>query len=194
MVVGFDLAGGPVRWSTLGAVAEPDEPPTSDAAHLAPGASAVPDLDHGRFMAEALAEGRKALPHCAPNPPVGCVLVRDGAVIARGHTQPPYQPHAEPMALAQLEGDLSDVVAYVTLEPCAFHQRTPSCAKELIRRKVGAVVVAMIDPHPRNRGTGIAMLREAGIPVETGVCEAEARADLEARVWQPGEPAKLEGS
>src|SRR5262249_13386014 len=80
-------------------------------------------------------------------------------------TQPPYQPHAEPMALAQVPGDLTDVIAFVTLEPCAFHQRTPSCAKEMIARKVGSVYVAMLDPHPRNQGRGIQMLRDAGIPV-----------------------------
>ena len=146
------------------------------------------------FMREALAEGRKALPACRPNPPVGCVLVRDGAIVARGHTQEPYQPHAEPMALAQLEGELDDVVAFVTLEPCAFHGRTPSCAKEMIRRRVGLVYVAMIDPHPRNRGTGIEMLREAGLEVHTGLLEDDAKRDLAEFVWQPGEPDTLEGS
>ncbi len=145
-----------------------------------------------RFMREALAEGRKALPACLPNPPVGCVLVRAGVVVARGYTQPPYQPHAEPHALAQLEGELGDVTAFVTLEPCAFHQRTPSCAQEMIRRKVGRVYVAMIDPHPKNRGHGIEMLRAAGIPVETGVLAEEAAADLAERVWQLGDAAEFE--
>lgn len=140
------------------------------------------------FMRAALEEGRKALPACRPNPPVGCVLVREGAVVARGHTQPPYQPHAEPMALAQLQGQLGDVTAYVTLEPCSFHNRTPSCARELIRRGVGRVVVAMVDPHPRNRGAGVRMLRDAGIDVVEGVLEEQARADLGPYVWQEGEP------
>jgi pyrimidine deaminase RibD-like protein len=125
------------------------------------------------FMRVALHESKRALPGCVPNPPVGCALVRDGVVVATGFTQPPYQPHAEPMALAQLEGDLQDVTAYVTLEPCSFHQRTPSCAKGLIARRIGAVYVAMIDPHPRNQGLGIEMLREAGIRVETGLLEEE---------------------
>lgn len=129
-------------------------------------------------MRAALAEGRKALPGCRPNPPVGCVLVRDGAIVARGFTQPPYQPHAEPFALQQLDGPLDDVIAFVTLEPCAFHQRTPSCAKEMIARRVGAVYVAMIDPHPKNQGRGIEMLREAGIPVVTDFLRDEASADL----------------
>lgn len=143
--------------------------------------------EHLRFMREALAEGRKALPECRPNPPVGCVLVRDGEIIARGHTQPPYQHHAEPMALSQVQGDLSDVVAFVTLEPCSFHNRTPSCAKQLVARGLAAVVVAMRDPHPRNRGAGIAVLVEAGVEVIEGVLEDEARADLASLVWQHGE-------
>jgi pyrimidine deaminase RibD-like protein len=126
------------------------------------------------FMREAIDEGKKALPGCRPNPPVGCVLVRGGMVIARGFTQVPYQPHAEPMALAQVEGDLTDVTAFVTLEPCAFHQRTPSCAREMIARRVGAVYVAMIDPHPKNQGRGIEMLRAAGIPVVTDFLREEA--------------------
>jgi len=130
------------------------------------------------FMRVALNESKRALPACAPNPPVGCALVRGGVVVATGFTQPPYQPHAEPMALAQLEGDLQDVTAYVTLEPCSFHQRTPSCAKGLIARRIGAVYVAMIDPHPRNQGRGIELLREAGIAVEAGLLEAEVQAFL----------------
>lgn len=143
-------------------------------------------------MREALIEGRKALPACRPNPPVGCVLVREGVIIARGHTQPPYSPHAEPMALAQVEGPLDDVTAFVTLEPCAFHQRTPSCAKEMIRRRVGTVYVALIDPHPKNRGRGIEMLREAGVAVFTGLCEEEAAADLAHLVWQEGHSSELD--
>jgi pyrimidine deaminase RibD-like protein len=130
------------------------------------------------FMRAAIEEGKKALPGCWPNPPVGCVLVRDGAIVARGFTQPPYQPHAEPMAMSQLDGDLEDTVAFVTLEPCAFHQRTPSCAKEMIARRVGAVYVALIDPHPRNQGRGIEMLREAGIPVVTDFLRDEASPHL----------------
>ena len=145
---------------------------------------ATPDTDAlvdslAQFMREAIEEGKKALPGCRPNPPVGCVLVRAGQIIARGHTQPPYQPHAEPMALRQVEGDLTDVIAFVTLEPCAFHQRTPSCAKDMIARSIGRVYVAMIDPHPKNQGRGIEMLREAGIVVVTDFLTEEARPHLE---------------
>ena len=139
------------------------------------------------FMREAIAEGRKAFPGCLPNPPVGCVLVRDGAIVARGHTQPPFEHHAEPMALAQLEGPLDDVTAFVTLEPCSFHHRTPSCAREMIRRRVGATYVAMIDPHPKNRGAGIRLLREAGVRVVTDLLTEEARPHLEPYLWRPGQ-------
>lgn len=130
------------------------------------------------FMHKALVEGRKALPACRPNPPVGCVLVRDGMVIARGYTNPPGQHHAEAMALAQVEGDLGDVTACVTLEPCSFHGRTPSCAKALVARKIGRVYVALLDPHPQNQGRGIAILRDAGIDVEVGILKEEAESDL----------------
>ena len=141
------------------------------------------------FMREAIAQGKLALPACLPNPPVGCVLVREGVIVARGFTQPPYQPHAEPMALGQLIGTLEDVTAFVTLEPCAFHQRTPSCAKEMIARRVGAVYVALIDPHPKNQGRGIQMLREAGIPVTTEFLSEEARPHLAPYLYGgPGTP------
>ena len=136
-------------------------------------------------MRSALAEGTRALPGCRPNPPVGCVLVRAGQIVARGHTQPPYQPHAEPFALAQLEGPLDDVTAFVTLEPCAFHQRTPSCAKELVARRIGAVYVALIDPHPKNQGRGIQLLREAGIPVVTDFLSDEAQEQLAPYLYRP---------
>lgn len=149
--------------------------------------SAVAPEDAG-FMREAIAEGKKAFPACLPNPPVGCVLVRDGAIIARGHTQPPFEHHAEPMALSQVEGPLEDVTAYVTLEPCSFHQRTPSCAKEMIARKVGRVFVAMIDPHPRNQGRGLEMLREAGVEVVADFLTEEARPHLEPHLYAVAGP------
>jgi pyrimidine deaminase RibD-like protein len=138
------------------------------------------------FMQAALDASREALPACLPNPPVGCALVRAGVVVARGFTQAPYHPHAEPMALQQLEGELQDVTAFVTLEPCSFHQRTPSCAKEMIARRVGAVYVATIDPHPRNQGRGIALLQEAGIPVVTGLLEQEVLAFMKPYLHSGG--------
>lgn len=136
------------------------------------------DNDAAHFMQLALAQGRLALGLCGDNPPVGCVLVRDGVVIAAGHTNAPGSPHAEAMALQQLQGKGADVTAYVTLEPCSFHGRTPSCARALIAAGIGKVCVAIIDPDPRNNGRGIALLREAGIVVETGILAAEAAKEL----------------
>ena len=129
-------------------------------------------------MRAALAEGRRALPACLPNPPVGCVLVRGGAIVARGFTQPPGHPHAEALALQQVDGPLGDVTAFVTLEPCAFQGRTPSCAKTLVARGVRRVFVALLDPDARNSGRGIAILREAGVEVTVGLLEADAVRDL----------------
>ena len=128
------------------------------------------DIDR---MLLALEESRKALPACLPNPPVGCVLVRSGRVVASGYTHGPGSFHAEAHALSALAGTLEDVQAYVTLEPCSFHGRTPSCALELVKRRVGAVFVALVDPHPRNRGRGIEILRWAGIDVVVGTAEHE---------------------
>lgn len=137
-----------------------------------------------RFMRAALDAGRLALPACLPNPPVGCALVRGRALIATGYTSPPGQPHAEPAALQLVAGDLRDVSAFVTLEPCSFHQRTPSCAMELVARKIGRVYVAMRDPHPRNRGVGLDILRAAGIVVVEGLLADAAERDMGPYLWR----------
>jgi pyrimidine deaminase RibD-like protein len=131
------------------------------------------------FMRQAGIEGRKALPACRPNPPVGCVMVRAGEILARGHTQPPGRHHAEAMALSQLVGELEDVSVFVTLEPCSFYGRTPSCAKALVERRVKEVYVGMVDPHPKNQGAGIEILRQAGIPVYTEILKDWVRQELE---------------
>lgn len=130
------------------------------------------------FMRQALDQGRRALPDCLPNPPVGCVIVRHGSIIASGYTQSPGQHHAEAMALSQLEQELDDLTAYVTLEPCSFAGRTPSCALALIAAGIARVHVSMLDPDPRNAGAGVAMLRQAGIEVTVGLLEDQARRDL----------------
>ncbi|MDA5094728.1 bifunctional diaminohydroxyphosphoribosylaminopyrimidine deaminase/5-amino-6-(5-phosphoribosylamino)uracil reductase RibD [Aliiroseovarius sp. KMU-50] len=127
-------------------------------------------------MKLALSLGRRGMGQCAPNPAVGCVLVRDGRIIGRGWTQPGGRPHAEVVALAQA-GDAKGTTAYVTLEPCAHHGKTPPCAQALIDAGVSRVVVALGDPDPRVDGGGITMLRAAGIDVTIGVCEDEARRD-----------------
>ena len=130
------------------------------------------------FMEQALVEGRKALPDCLPNPPVGCVIVQYGKIIARGHTNKPGEDHAEAMALKQVPQDAQDLELFVTLEPCSFHGRTPSCAKSIATRAVKKVYVSMIDSHPKNKGAGIEILKKANIEVEIGVLELVAANDL----------------
>ena len=114
-----------------------------------------------------------------PNPAVGCVIVRDGRQLGRGWTQPGGRPHAETEALTQAGAAARGATAYVTLEPCAHHGRTPPCSKALIAAGIGRAVVALEDPDDRVAGRGLADLRAAGIAVTTGVCAAEA-AELNA--------------
>jgi pyrimidine deaminase RibD-like protein len=138
------------------------------------------------YMRLALELSKQALPHCLPNPPVGCVLVRDDVVLATGFTQMPGEFHAEASALAALsESSLRDVSAFVTLEPCSFHGRTPSCALALIERGIGTVYVALRDPDPRNNGKGIELLRGAGITVNENVLAGPAAAFLEPYLHFP---------
>ncbi|MEY4548919.1 MAG: hypothetical protein RL685_5114, partial [Pseudomonadota bacterium] len=128
-------------------------------------------------MREALAESHAALPLCAPNPPVGCVIVRGDQIVARGFTGRPGQPHAEAAALACLAASLpvaldrQQLDLYVTLEPCSFAGRTPSCALAIVASGIRRVHVATLDPDPRNSGRGIQLLRDAGICVQLGVLE-----------------------
>ncbi|WBU58343.1 bifunctional diaminohydroxyphosphoribosylaminopyrimidine deaminase/5-amino-6-(5-phosphoribosylamino)uracil reductase RibD [Paracoccus sediminicola] len=127
-------------------------------------------------MDHALRLARRGLGNTWPNPSVGCVLVRDGRVVGRGWTQPGGRPHAERMALAQAGTAARGATAYVTLEPCAHHGRTPPCAEALAASGVTRVVSALTDPDPRVAGRGHAILREAGIEVTEGVRADEAGA------------------
>ena len=128
-------------------------------------------------MALALDESRRALPACLPNPPVGCVIVRDGAVIARGFTGVPGAPHAEAAALRAFGSDHSaaGLALFVTLEPCAFVGRTPSCAQAIVVSGIRTVFVGTLDPDTRNDGAGIDIMRRAGINVRVGVLESRIR-------------------
>ncbi|SDW33414.1 diaminohydroxyphosphoribosylaminopyrimidine deaminase [Albimonas donghaensis] len=128
-----------------------------------------------RWMRAALTLARRGLGRVAPNPAVGCVIVKDGVVLGRGWTQPGGRPHAETMALAQAGEAARGAAAYVTLEPCAHHGRTPPCADALIAAGIARVVAAAGDPDPRVDGRGLSRLRAAGIAVATGLLEAEAR-------------------
>ncbi len=125
-------------------------------------------------MAHALRLAARGLGATWPNPAVGCVIVKDGLVLGRGHTQPGGRPHAERMALAQAGPQAAGATAYVTLEPCAHHGETPPCAEALVEARLARVVTALTDPDPRVAGRGHAMLRAAGIAVTEGVLAAEA--------------------
>lgn len=131
------------------------------------------------WMAAAVALARRGRGLTAPNPNVGCVIVADGRIVARGWTQPGGRPHAEAMALAAAGEAARCATAYVSLEPCAHASaRGPCCTDALIAAGVARVVAAVQDPDPRTDGRGIARLREAGIAVETGVLAGEARAAM----------------
>ena len=133
-------------------------------------------MDDLLHMRAALALARRGLGNAWPNPAVGCVLVKDGRVIGRGWTQPGGRPHAETEALRRAGEAARGATAYVTLEPCSHHGRTPPCCEALAGAGIARVVMAMRDPDPRVNGRGLAMLRGAGIVVEEGLLEAEARA------------------
>ncbi|HHX8286425.1 TPA: bifunctional diaminohydroxyphosphoribosylaminopyrimidine deaminase/5-amino-6-(5-phosphoribosylamino)uracil reductase RibD [Vibrio diabolicus] len=123
-----------------------------------------------KFMLRALEISRNALPECTPNPPVGCVLVKDNLVVSEGFTQAIEGNHAEVQALNAYDGDIDGVVAYVTLEPCSFVGRTPACANTLVKSGIKHVFVSILDPDERNSGKGIAILEQGGVKVEIGLC------------------------
>jgi diaminohydroxyphosphoribosylaminopyrimidine deaminase/5-amino-6-(5-phosphoribosylamino)uracil reductase len=134
------------------------------------------DIAH---MRAALALARRGLGRVWPNPAVGCVIVNDGRVVGRGWTQPGGRPHAETEALARARHAARGATAYVSLEPCSHHGKTPPCAEALIAAGIARVIAAVEDPDPRVSGRGIARLRNAGIAVESGLCAVEA-AELNA--------------
>ena len=138
-----------------------------------------------RFMAAAIRLGRRNLGLTATNPSVACLIVRDGMVVGSAVTAPGGRPHAETQALAEAGAAARGATAYVTLEPCSHHGRTPPCAEALIAAGIARVVVSVTDPDARVAGRGLAMLEAAGIAVETGVLEAEGRAALAAYLTRP---------
>ncbi len=129
------------------------------------------------FMLRAIALAQHALFHAAPNPRVGCVIVRDGKVLGEGFTQPPGANHAEVEAIhdARRKGhDVRGATVYVSLEPCSHFGRTPPCATALSEAKVGRVIAAVEDPNPAVSGRGLEMLRNGGVDVRCGLLEQEA--------------------
>ncbi|NNM78342.1 bifunctional diaminohydroxyphosphoribosylaminopyrimidine deaminase/5-amino-6-(5-phosphoribosylamino)uracil reductase RibD [Sphingomonas sp. ID1715] len=130
-------------------------------------------------MGAALALAERGRGRTAPNPSVGCVILKDGRVIGRGWTQPGGRPHAEAVALAQAGAEARGATLYVTLEPCAHvSARGPACAELIVAAGVKRVAAAMQDPDPRTCGLGFERLRSAGIEVVSGIREAEARAAI----------------
>jgi diaminohydroxyphosphoribosylaminopyrimidine deaminase/5-amino-6-(5-phosphoribosylamino)uracil reductase len=134
-------------------------------------------ISDARFMAAALALGRRGLGQCAPNPSVGALIVRDNAIVGRGVTARGGRPHAEALAIAEAGADARGATLYVTLEPCAHRGRGSPCAPSIVAAGIARVVSAMEDPDPRTAGEGHALLRAAGVAVTTGIGAEAARAD-----------------
>ena len=127
------------------------------------------------YMARALELARRGHYSTHPNPRVGCVIVRDGQVVGEGWHIRAGEPHAEVHALRAAGDNARGATAYVTLEPCSHHGRTPPCADALVNAGVARVVAAMQDPNPEVAGRGLQRLAQAGIATESGVLEGEAR-------------------
>ena len=134
------------------------------------------------YMARALHLAANALGTSSPNPAVGAVVVKDGAVIGEGATQPPGQAHAEVVALRRAGDAARGATLYVTLEPCAHHGRTPPCVEAIVAAGVARVHAATIDPSPWVNGAGVAALERAGVGVTLGTCEHQARRLNEAYI------------
>jgi len=144
-----------------------------------------------RWMGEACAEARRGLGRTAPNPAVGCVIVKSGRLVGKGYHRRAGAPHAEVEALASAGRRAAGATAYVTLEPCCHHGRTPPCTDALVAAGVTAVVVGCKDPNPEVAGKGLRRLRQAGLRAAVGVRKEECE-DLirgfrcwvtEARPW-----------
>ncbi len=127
------------------------------------------------YMQRALALARGGIGFVSPNPLVGCVIVKDGRVVGEGYHRRFGGPHAEVHALREAGAQVHKAVLYVNLEPCCHTDETPPCIEAILQAGIGRVVVAVPDPNPLVSGGGLARLREAGVAVTTGVCEAEGR-------------------
>src|SRR5687768_14392862 len=136
--------------------------------------SAASDDDDRQFMARALELARRGEGYVEPNPMVGCVLVREGAVVGEGWHQRFGGPHAEVEALAAAGEAARGATVYVTLEPCSHHGKTPPCTLALLNAGVARVVIACRDPNPQVDGFGLAELETAGVPCIVGPLAEEA--------------------
>ncbi len=127
-----------------------------------------------QYMQLAIELAKKGQYTTAPNPNVGCVLVKNGEIVGQGYHHKAGEPHAEVMALRDAGNKAKGAIAYVTLEPCSHFGRTPPCALGLIEAGVSKVIVAMTDPNPQVAGRGLRMLQEANIETEVGLLEEES--------------------
>ena len=134
------------------------------------------------LMPRALELAERGRYTTAPNPMVGCVIVRDGRILGEGFHERAGEPHAEIVAMRSA-GEVRGATMYVTLEPCAHQGRTPPCVDAIVEAGIARVVIATADPHELVNGRGIERLRAAGIEVTAGVCEAEARRQNEKFLW-----------
>jgi len=134
----------------------------------------ITDAKDRHFMRKALRLAARGVGQASPNPTVGCVVVREGKIVGQGWHRYAHKDHAEIEALRQAGVLARGATAYVTLEPCSHHGRTPPCAEALIQAGLRRVVAAMIDPNPQVCGHGIDRLRSAGLRVETGLYRMEA--------------------
>lgn len=154
-------------------------------------------MTDARWMGAAVALGERGRGRTAPNPNVGCIIVKDEVAIGRGWTQPGGRPHAEAVALAEAGADAAGATVYTTLEPCAHRSaRGPTCADLLVDAKVARVVAALTDPDPRTNGAGLDRLRAAGIETVADIGAAAATTSLagfltRARLGRPRLTLKL---
>ena len=144
--------------------------------------------EHDQWMRVAIQEAERARGSTGDNPWVGCVITTaDGVLIGKGHTLGTGEDHAEISAARQAQSAGHSIVGatlYSTLEPCAFHGRTPACSKSIVQRDIARVFIGMRDPHPRVNGEGVRILQTAGVEVVEGVCENLVRAQLGPWVLQ----------
>ncbi|MBC7003981.1 bifunctional diaminohydroxyphosphoribosylaminopyrimidine deaminase/5-amino-6-(5-phosphoribosylamino)uracil reductase RibD [Photobacterium sp. BZF1] len=132
-------------------------------------------IDHA-MMLRAIKLAKNGQFTTTPNPNVGCVIAHDDEIVGEGYHYRAGEPHAEVFALRAAADKAKGATAYVTLEPCSHYGRTPPCAEALVKAGVKRVVCAMVDPNPKVAGRGIAMLKQAGIEVQTGLLEQDAEA------------------
>lgn len=142
----------------------------------------TPSRDDAKFMLRALDLARGGMGATSPNPMVGAVLVKNGRVVGEGFHARAGEAHAEIRAMERAQSNTDGATLYINLEPCAHHGKTPPCAEALVRADVARVVAAMEDPNPAVAGKGFAILRKAGVEVEVGLHEKEARRLNEAFV------------